>query len=91
MEKEKRISEIKYTKNISYSKSRKAVQNSLVTTTYANVAKSTNNLTQNQGLIPNEMINLLKELKTLIELLRDQPDNQDPHWTRSKEEHSTLD
>ena len=71
--KEKRILEVKHTKNISYPEVRKFIENSLATTTYANTVKPTNNLTQNQGMIPPlfNMTNLIKELKTLLELLRE--------------------
>ena len=44
---EKRISEIKHTKNISYLEVKKLVKRSIVTTTYANIAKPTKNSTQN--------------------------------------------
>ena len=53
-------------KNISYPEARKLVDNSVVTTTYANIAKPMNNSTQNQGITQHEMINVLKELKTHI-------------------------
>ena len=70
--KEKRILEVKHTKNIYYSDARKFIENSLATTTYANIAKPTNNSTQNQGMMTHfDMINLIKELKTLLELLRE--------------------
>ena len=40
--------------------------------TYENIAKPTNNSSQNQGMMTNfDMINLIKELKTLLELLRE--------------------
>ena len=65
----------KNTKNISYPEARKLVRNSVVTTTYTNVTKPVNNSTQNQGMTHNEMINLIKELKTLIELLRESVTN----------------
>ena len=72
MEKKKeRILEIKHTKNISYSKARKFVKNDVVTITYANVAKLTKNSTENQRMTYYKMINLIKELKTLIELRRE--------------------
>ena len=67
---EKRILEVKHTRNISYLEAKKLVKNSVITT-YANVAKLTNNSTQNQRIIHYKMINLIKELKTLIELLRE--------------------
>ena len=68
---EKRILEVKHTKNISYLEARKFIENSLATTTYANIAKPTNNSTQNLGMMTHfDMINLIKELKTLLELLR---------------------
>ena len=42
------------------------------THTYANIAKPTNNSTQTQGMMTHfDMINLIKELKTLLELLRE--------------------
>ena len=70
--KEKRILEIKHTKNISYPEARKFIENSLATTTYANIVKPTNNTTQNQGMTPHfDITNLIKELKTLLELLRE--------------------
>ena len=85
----KRILEVKHTKNISYLEARKFIENSLSTTTYANIAKPTNNSTQNQGMMTHfNMINLIKELKTLLELLRESLTNSDPCWTRSKEEPS---
>ena len=65
----KRILQVKHRKSISYLEARKLVENSVVTITYANVAKPTNNSTQNQGMTCHEMI--IKELKTLIELLRE--------------------
>ena len=70
--KEKIILEVKHAKNISYPKAKKFIENSLATTTYAKIAKSTNNSTQNQGMMTHfDMINLIKELKTLHELLRE--------------------
>ena len=69
--KEKRILEVKHTKNISYSEARKFIENSLATTTYANIVKRTKNFTQNQGMTtPFDMTNLIKELKTLLELFK---------------------
>ena len=56
---------------MSYSEARKFIENSLVTTIYANIAKPTNNSTQNQGMTHFHMRNLIKELKTLLELLRE--------------------
>ena len=50
--------------------SRKLVENS-IETIYASAAKPTNNSAQNQGITYYEMINLIKELKTLLELLRE--------------------
>ena len=44
------ISEIKRTKNSSYLVTRKLVENFIVTTAYADVAKPMNNLTPNQGM-----------------------------------------
>ena len=71
-EKKKRILEVKHTKNISYPEARKFIENSLATTTYANIVKSTNNFTQNQGMTPHfDITNLIYELKTLLELLRE--------------------
>ena len=70
--KKKWIMEVKHRKNI-YSWN--LGENLVVTTTYANVAKSTNNSTQNQGMTHYEMINLIKELKTLRELLRESLNN----------------
>ena len=68
---EKKKKDVKHTKNISYPESRKFIENSLATTTYANIAKTTNNSTQNQGMMTHfDMTNLIKELKTLLELLR---------------------
>ena len=67
----KRILEIKHTENISYPQARKLTENSVVSATYANIAKPVNNSTKNQEMIHYEMINLIKELKTLIELLRE--------------------
>ena len=67
----KRILEVKHTKNISYLVVRKLVENSVVTTTYAKVAKPTNNSSQNQGMTYYKMTNWIKELKTLTELLRE--------------------
>ena len=58
------------TKNISYPEAKKLVRNSVVTT-YTNVAKPVNNPTQNQGMTHHQMINLIKELRILIELLRE--------------------
>ena len=70
--KEKRILKVKHTKNISYPEARKFIENSLATTTYANIVKPTNNSTQNQGMTPHfDITNLTKELKTLLELLRE--------------------
>ena len=70
--KEIRILEVKCTKNISNLEARKFIENSLTTTTYANIAKPTNNSTQNQGMMTHfNKINLIKELKTLLELLRE--------------------
>ena len=55
-------------KNISYPEAMKFIENSLSTTTYANITKPTNNSTQNQGMTANfDMINLIKELKRLLE------------------------
>ena len=69
---EKRILEVKHTKNISYSEARTFIENSLATTTYANIVKPTNNSTQNRGMTPHfDITNLIKELKTLLELLRE--------------------
>ena len=72
----KRILEVEHTKNISYPEARKFIENSLATTTHANIVKPTNNFIQNQGislllLPPFNMTNLMKELKTLLELLRE--------------------
>ena len=68
----KRILEVKHTKNISYPEARKFIENSLATTTYAKIAKPTKNYTQNQVMMTNfNMMNLIKELKTLLELLRE--------------------
>ena len=59
-------------KNISYLEVRKFIENSLATTTYVNIAKLTNNSTPNQGMMTHfDMINLIKELKILLELLRE--------------------
>ena len=69
---EKRILEVKHTKNISYSEARKFIENSQATATYANIPKLTNNSTQNQGMMTHfDVINLTKKLKTLIELLKE--------------------
>ena len=65
--KEKRILEVKHTKNISYPEARKFIENSLATTTYANIVKPTNNSTD----FPLYITNLIKELNTLLELLRE--------------------
>ena len=63
---------MKHAKNISYLGARKFIENSLVTTTYANIVKPTNNFTQNQGMTTHfDMTNLIKELKTLLKLLRE--------------------
>ena len=63
---------MKHTKNISYPEARKLIENSLATTTYANIVRPTNNFTQNQGMMTHfNMTNLIKELKTLLELLRE--------------------
>ena len=68
----KRILEVNFTKDLSYLEARKFIENTLATTTYANIAKPTNNSTQNQGMMTHfDMINLIKELKTLLELLRE--------------------
>ena len=70
--KEKRILEVKHTKNISYPEARKFIEKSLATTTYANIVKPTNNSTQNQRMTPHfHITNLIKELNTLLELLRE--------------------
>ena len=70
-EKKKRILEVKHTKNISCPEARKFIENSLATTTYGNIVKSTNS-TQNQGMTPHfHITNLIKELNTLLELLRE--------------------
>ena len=72
MEKRKRILEVKHTKNISYPEARKFIENSLATTTYANIVKPTNDSTQNQGMSPHfDIINLIKELNTLLKLLKE--------------------
>ena len=48
------------------------IENSLATTTYANIVKPSNNYTQNQGMTPQfDITNLIKELNTLLELLRE--------------------
>ena len=73
----KRISEMNCTKKISYPEARKLGEN-FVVTTYANVAKPMNNLTKNQGITYYESINLIKEPKTLIELLRESLANLTP-------------
>ena len=49
---DKRKKGTKHTKNISYLEKRKLIENSIVTTTYANIAKPTNKPTQNQGIYP---------------------------------------
>ena len=68
----KRILEVKHTKNISYPEVRKFTENSLPTTTYANIDKLTNNSTKNQGMMTHfDMTNLNKDLKTLLELQRE--------------------
>ena len=70
--KKKKILEVKHTKNIFYPEARKFIENSLATTTYATIAKPTKNCTQNQVMMTHfDMINLIKELKTLLELLRE--------------------
>ena len=62
---------MKHTKNLSYLEARKFIENSLATTTYTNIAKPTNDSAKNQRMMIHlEMINLIKELKTLLELLR---------------------
>ena len=67
----KRILEVKHTKNIFYQEARMFIENSLATTTYANKAKPTNNSTQNQGMMTHlDMINIIKELKTLLDELQ---------------------
>ena len=69
---EKRILEVKRTKNISYLEAKKFIKSSLATTTNANIAKPTNNSAPNQGMMTHfDMINLIKELKTLLHLLRE--------------------
>ena len=69
---EKRILDVKHTKNISYPEARKFIENSLATTTYANIAEPANNFAQNQGMRTHfDIINLIKELKTLLELLKE--------------------
>ena len=74
--KEKRILEVKHTKNISYPEVRKFIENSIATTTYANIVKPTNNSTQNQGMTPHfHITNLIKKLNTLLELLRERLTN----------------
>ena len=68
--KEKRILEVKHAKNISYPEARKFIENSQATTIYANIAGPTNNSTPNQRMMTHfDMINLIKELKILLELL----------------------
>ena len=63
-------------KKISYPEARKFIENSLVTTTYANIVKPTNNSTQNQGMMTHfDMTNLIEELKTLLELLKERLTN----------------
>ena len=78
---------------ISYPKARKLVEKSVVTTTYANAAKPNNSSTQNQGITQYEMINLIKKPENANRIKRkfDQPDNQAPCWTRSKEKPLILD
>ena len=59
-------------KNTRRAEARKVIKNSLATSTYANIAKPTNNSTQNQVMMTYyDMINLIKELKTLLELQRE--------------------
>ena len=63
---------MKHIKNISYPEARKFIVNSLATTTYANIAKPTNNSIPKKGMMTHfDMINLIKELKTLLEFLRE--------------------
>ena len=51
---------------------RKFIENSLATTTYANIVQPTNNSIQNQRMTPQfHIINLIEELNTLLELLRE--------------------
>ena len=58
-------------KNISYPEARNFIENFLART-YASIAKPTNNSTQNQGMMTHfDIINLIKELKTQLELLRE--------------------
>ena len=78
--KEKRILEVKHTKSI-YSETRKLVKNSVVTTTYVNVAKLLNNSIQNQGMTNYEMIDVIKKMENTNRITKkkhDQPVNQAP-------------
>ena len=67
--KEKITREVKHTKNIPYPEAKKLIENSLATTTYANIAKPTNHSTQNQGIMTH--FDVIKEVKTLLELQRE--------------------
>ena len=67
---------MKHSKSISYPEARKFIENSLAITTNANIAKPINNSTQNQEMMIHfDMINLIKELKTQLELLRENMTN----------------
>ena len=74
----KRILEVKHTKNISYPEAKKFIENSLATTTYANIVRPTNNSAQNQGILPlsyNESNKRIKDLSQSIKRKLDQLDN----------------
>ena len=81
-------------KNISYPEARKIVENSLVTTTYWNIAKPTNNPIQNKGMTLSEIITLIEELKStnrIAERKLNQPANQTSPLNQSKKEPLTPD
>ena len=81
---ERRILEVKHTKDIPYPEARKFIENSLATNTYANIPKPTNNSTQNQGM----MTHSNKRIENTTWIARgklDQLNNLVPHSNEAKD------
>ena len=70
MEKRKRITEIKYTSNISFPEARKIVEQTQEQPSYAYVAKKGNKEKEDTKPKQEELNKLINELKNLIEILK---------------------
>lgn len=66
----KKISSIKHTKYISYLEARRIFESSQNASTYANIARMTNNSIQKQETTQNNLSDLVEELRSLTEILK---------------------